>query len=113
MSHSSLLKAIVTAGAAVIIISGNTATPAQAATVQPAGFGEHCYVLKTVWEFTGSMTGWCDGTGPDTYSTYVQCSDLWANYNSPPAWFGDTRGTTATCPTGHAMVAYGFNTPGW
>ena len=88
--------------AAGLALAGVTAAVGVAAPAQarPAGWNGHC----TLSLHTASAWGWCDGTGPQTYTIWVYCTDgRWSpSYNHP--WFGDRRGAWAFCYSGTAIA---------
>ncbi|MER7485526.1 hypothetical protein ABTY20_06310 [Streptomyces sp. NPDC126497] len=56
---------------------------------------------------TTGFTGWCDGTGPEKYGTWVKCSNGKTQYSSYTRAYGDRRGVYAGCTSG-SRVASGF-----
>lgn len=97
------------AGVAALVLSGGgIATQASANTVRPHAWNGHCYTIK----LTGSsFQGWCDGKGPESYGTFVYCSDGsdGRTYNSPyKHWFGDRRGVLVSCPQATSIAGYGY-----
>ncbi|MEU6765777.1 hypothetical protein ABZ916_25070 [Streptomyces sp. NPDC046853] len=56
---------------------------------------------------TTGFTGWCDGTGPEKYGTWVKCSTGSTKYSTYTRAYGDRRGVYAGCTSGK-RVASGF-----
>lgn len=84
-------------------VGAAAAAPADDASA--AGGNGRCYVISRT---TTSFTGWCDGTGPERYGTYVICSS--GEYHSTyTKWYGDRTGVYAGCPSGQRRVADGFD----
>lgn len=82
---------------------------ASASTLVPAHSNGHCYGNGVVGP-TGSFAGWCDGNGPQTYRAYVNCTNG-HRYYGVQHWFGDRRGSTATCPAGINATGGSFDFP--
>ena len=95
------------AGTAVATTSRGSPSPAgQLMTkVAPANGNGICAPISYT---NTSFTGWCDGTGPQTYGTYVDCSDWLRYYSTYLHWYGDRRGVTSFCPAGTTRVAEGY-----
>lgn len=71
-----------------------------AATPAAAAMSVHaCYSLS---ETSTSFTGWCDGAGPASYWVSISCQSKASAYtvNGNHRWYGDRRGSTATCGNG-------------
>ncbi|POX62811.1 hypothetical protein C3492_14055 [Streptomyces sp. Ru62] len=65
----------------------------------------HCYTISRT---TTSLTGWCDGTGPERYGTYVVCTSG-EYHNSYTKWYGDRTGVYAGCPSGKTRISDGYD----
>ena len=94
-----LVAAIAPAGAAMASPMKATGSP-----VTPAGWRGACHLIEFnsgnlyPWAPTGYEANWCDGNGPDSYRTYVYCSDNQYHFG-PWKWYGDRTGSWAYCPT--------------
>lgn len=92
--------------AAAATPSSNLDTSTQLmAKVVPMAWNGNCYAISYT---NTSFTGWCDGTGPQTYGTYVDCSDGFRYGSSYVHWYGDRRGVTSYCPGGTVRVSQGY-----
>ena len=105
-------SAVVGLAAAAAALGAVTASPASAATVQPADWNGSC----TASNNTTTFHGWCDGTGPQFYRAIVWCKDGVHADVGIGHWFGDTRGSSATCATSYGglgtLWGYVFCDPG-
>ncbi len=90
-----------TAAAPTRVAVGNATSSA----VTPLSWNGRCYVNSVT--YTG-WNGWCDGKGPQTYSTFVDCSNGVEYDASYSHWYGDRRGVYAGCPSGTHRVGQGF-----
>ncbi|MBV7700158.1 hypothetical protein [Streptomyces sp. TRM70350] len=106
MTRFSRLAAVgVSALALCLGSSAGIATAAPAGDASPADWNGRCYTISRT---STSFTGWCDGTGPERYGTYVICSG--GEYHSTyTRWYGDRRGVYAGCPSGQRRVADGYD----
>ncbi|MFI0899058.1 hypothetical protein [Streptomyces sp. NPDC020983] len=74
--------------------------------VKPMDWNGNCYAISYT---STSFTGWCDGTGPYNYGTYVVCSNGGTYDSTYVHWYGDRRGVTAYCPSGTTRVSQGYD----
>jgi hypothetical protein len=73
-------------------------------TVGVEDWNDNCYAISFT---TTGFTGWCDGTGPEKYGTWVTCSTGGTKYSTYTRAYGDRRGVYAGCTSGR-RVASGF-----
>jgi hypothetical protein len=91
--NTSRKSAAVALAAAAIALGGLAASPASAATVQPNDWNGNCTASNNATTFHG----WCDGTGPQFYRAIAWCHDGHHADVGIGHWFGDTRGSSASC----------------
>ncbi|WP_405593932.1 hypothetical protein OG741_00440 [Streptomyces sp. NBC_01410] len=85
--------------------TAGTAAAAPNGSVTPLYWNGNCYPISYT---SGSFTGWCDGTGPQNYGTYVDCSNGYRYNSTYVRWYGDRRGVTSYCPSGTIRVGQGY-----
>jgi hypothetical protein len=92
--------------AAGVVLAG--ATPAAAQPTQ-TGVGIQAWngYCSPIEVRLASVWAWCDGTGPQSYRTWVRCT-FGDTYYGTVHWYGDRRGSTAVCARG-ATEAYGIS----
>jgi hypothetical protein len=97
MKHVSVKVAALAALAAGLVAAAPS--PAGAAAM-PSGWNGQCHPLNI--NYSG-FKGWCDGTGPESYGTYVDCSDGHRYPSGYKLWFGDRTGVYAECGFGYRV----------